>query len=84
MKYPDGKSIMWDAYYVEASVHNDDFTDNRVPLYYYEEPRYEDFLGGETPANIQTELFIGTTINIRDLQKIRLYGNPKARFQFGD
>ena len=41
MKYPDGKSIGWDAFYVEAAVHNEDFTDNRVPLYFYEEPKYE-------------------------------------------
>ena len=80
MKYPDGKSIGWDAFYVEASVHNEDFTDNRVPLYFYEEPKYEEYKGGETPANIQTEIFIGASIKPRDLQNFRLYGHPKARF----
>jgi len=37
----DGKSIAWDAFYVEASVYNEDFTDNRVALYYYEQPQFE-------------------------------------------
>jgi len=85
MKYPDGKNIGFEPFFVEASVHNDDFTDNRVPLYFYEEPKYEDSLSAaETPANIQTEIFIGATINARDLQNIRMYGHPKARFQSGD
>ena len=47
----DGKSVMWDGFFIEASVYNNDFTDNRVALYYYEEPTYEVF-SGETPANI--------------------------------
>lgn len=48
----DGKKVEFgDPVYIEASVYNDDFTENRVPLYYYEEPQYESY-SGETPANI--------------------------------
>lgn len=53
---------MWDPFYVEASVYNDDYTDNRVALYYYESPTFDSYQG-ETPANIQTEILIGTRIN---------------------
>lgn len=61
-----GKSVSWEAFYVEASVYNNDFTDNQVALYYYEDPSYDAY-SGETPANIQTEIMIGTKINARDL-----------------
>lgn len=47
----DNKSVMWDGFFIEASVYNNDFTDNHVALFYYEEPTYEVF-SGETPANI--------------------------------
>jgi len=39
----DGKSVMWDPFYIEASVYNDDFTDNRVALYYYENPTFDSY-----------------------------------------
>ena len=57
----DGSKLEWDALYVEASVYNNDFTENRVPLYYYQEPEYEHY-SGETPSNIQTEILIGAHI----------------------
>ena len=80
----DGKPLAWDVFYVEASVYNNDFTDNRVALYYYEEPQYESYQNGETPANIQTEIFIGTKIRQQDLKNIRMYNQAKARFQSDD
>ena len=46
-----GQSIMWDAFFIEASVYSDQFTTNRIPVYYYEEATYEKFYA-ETPANI--------------------------------
>jgi len=70
----DNKNIEWDAFYIEASVYEDQYTNNRVALYYYEEPTFDAYLGGETPANIQTEVFIGTHIAARDLDKVRKYG----------
>lgn len=76
----DGKPIAWDPFYVEASVYNEDFTDNRVALYYYEEPKLDAYEHGETPSNIQTEIFIGLKIRQQDADNIRKYGNPKARF----
>ena len=75
---------MWDPVYVEASVYENDFTNNRVALYYYDEPTYDHYSGGETPANIQTEIFIGTHIAQYDIQNIRKYGQPKARFMSDD
>lgn len=62
-----GKSVMWDGFYIEASVYNDEFTDNRILLHYYEEPVYN--LSGddsETPANLVDDIFISIKINPRD------------------
>jgi hypothetical protein len=62
-----GKSVMWDGFYIEASVYNDEFTRNRILLYYYEEPVYnlsDD--DSETPANLVDDIFISIKINPRD------------------
>jgi hypothetical protein len=32
---------MWDPIMIEASVYENDFTENNVELYYYEEPAYQ-------------------------------------------
>lgn len=72
---------MWDGFYIEASVYNDEFTDNRITLYYYEEPLYtlasDD---AETPANIPDEIFIDTKANSRDIPNLLKYGDFKCRF----
>jgi len=83
MSYEDGTRLDWDPLYVEASVYNNDFTENRVPLYYYEEPQYEHY-SGETPSNIQTEILIGAHIRQQDMRHIRRYAQPKARFRSED
>lgn len=31
---------MWDPITINAAVYEDDFTENNVELYYYEEPEY--------------------------------------------
>ena len=76
-------SIGWDEWYIEASVYSDQFTNNRVPVYFYEEATYEKFYA-ETPANIQLELFITAKINKRDVLNVMRYGNPKVRFRAED
>ena len=55
-----------------------------MPFYYYEEPTYDKYEGGETPANIQTEIFIGTKISKTEMPNILKYGHPKARFTSDD
>ena len=60
-------------------MYSDLFTDKKIELYYFDEPTYGEF-AGETPANIQDELFINLTINARDMWKVRKYAKPKCRF----
>ena len=61
------------------SVYDGLFTENKIELYYFEEPTYGEFVG-ETPANIQDELFINCTIAEKGLDIIRKYARPKCRF----
>lgn len=35
-----GENILWDPMTIDASVYENDFTENNVELYYYEEPDY--------------------------------------------
>ena len=79
----DNTPVMWDPFHIEASVYNEDFTDNRVALYYYEDPKFETYTG-ETPCNIQEEIFIKTTIMAHDLANVRKFATPKARFSTED
>jgi len=66
-------SVMWDAIYIEVSVYADRFTDNRIALYYYEEPEYLPGFDTETPMNVPDELIVRVNINPNDMDKIKLY-----------
>jgi hypothetical protein len=35
MNYDDGSNVLWSPIFVEASVYGEDFTDNKVDIYYY-------------------------------------------------
>jgi hypothetical protein len=51
------QSILWDPMNIDASIYGsgvNDFTDNSVQLYYYEEPEYGQLSVDESPANIET------------------------------
>lgn len=76
----NGQSVMWDKFYVEASVYNDEFTDNRISLHYYEEPTYS-IPVAETAANMQESLHIAIKYNPRDLDNFIKYSDFQCRFQ---
>ena len=35
MNYDNGTNILWDPVYIDAAVYEDDFTENKAPLYFY-------------------------------------------------
>lgn len=39
--------------YIDASVYENDFTENNVEVYYYEEPDYKELSTDESPANLE-------------------------------
>jgi hypothetical protein len=44
---------MWDPIYVDATVIGDEFTENEVELFYYEDPVLTGANIAEAPANLQ-------------------------------
>ena len=52
VNYNNGKNILWDPMTIDAAVYEDEFTDNNVQLWYYEEPDYQSVNPDESPANI--------------------------------
>ena len=37
-------NVLWDPINIDASVYENDFTENNVEVYYYEEPDYKEIL----------------------------------------
>jgi len=65
---------------VEASVYEDDFTQNFVNLWYYQEPDYQGITPDETPANVETQVFVKTDFKANDINRLYQYGNFTCRF----
>jgi len=77
-----GRNVGWDKFAIEASVYGDQWTDNKIQLYYYSEGTYEldpNFIP-ETPSNVPADLLFNAAFDPRDLDKIRRYADPKCRF----
>jgi len=47
------ENILWDPINIDASVYGNDFTDNNVEIYYYQEPDYKELSSDESPANVE-------------------------------
>lgn len=69
---------------MEVSVFSDDFTDNKIALYYFTDASYSSQFTSEAPANIPSEIMIDTSILAKDLNNVRAFSNPKARFTSAD
>ena len=50
-----------DPIYIEVSVFSDDFTENRLALYYFGDANYSSQFTSEAPANIPSEIMIETS-----------------------
>lgn len=51
---------MYDPIFIEASVYEDDFTENNVEIYYYQEPDFKNISTDESPANQENDIVIET------------------------
>jgi len=52
----DGKSqgVLWDPLYIDATVIGDEFTDNEVELFYYQDPTLKGSNIVESPSNVES------------------------------
>jgi hypothetical protein len=54
IKYKDtGASVLWDPVFIDATVIGDEFTDNEVELFYYEDPTKLSSNILEAPSNLE-------------------------------
>lgn len=51
---------MFNAMTIEASVYENDFTENGIEVYYYQDPIYGKPSIDESPANVENQVFIPT------------------------
>jgi len=79
----DDKSVKWDPVYVDATVLGDEYTENEVELFYYEDPALKGANIVETPGNIQSQLLIGVDFKGNDMGRLMRYATPKCRFTSG-
>ena len=75
------KSVLWDPIYIDATVTKDDeFTNNNVEVFYYQDPVLSTANIIESPANIQSQVLIFADFKKNNMQRLVRYANPKCRF----
>lgn len=79
-----GNNVQWDALTIEASVYENDFTENGIEVYYYQDPDYGKPSIDESPANIENQVFVPTNFKNQNTDRIEKYGNLTCRFQAED
>jgi hypothetical protein len=71
---------------IEASVSANSYTENKIEIWYYEEPVYEYLNVNGTATNQEKPIFISTDFkwDTNDLDKFRKHGNITCRFTSTD
>jgi len=75
--------VLWDSLYIDATVIGDEFTENEVELFYYQDPILKSSNIVESPANIQSQLLIATDFSGNWLPRLIRHATPKCRFTAG-
>jgi hypothetical protein len=78
-----GKSVMWDPITIDATVIGDEYTQNDVQLYYYQDPIVTKPNIVEAPANLQAQLIVGADFGAQNKARLVQHATPKCRFTFG-
>lgn len=68
---------------IDATVISEDFTENDVEIFYYEDPEIVSLNINETPANLQSHLLITMNFKNNDMSRIEMYAQLKCRFTLG-
>lgn len=80
-------NVLWDPINIDAAVYGNslnDFTDNNVEVYYYEEPDYKNLSTSESPANVESQIFIAADFKKNPTDRLRKYSNFTCRFRSED
>lgn len=55
---------------IEASVYENDFTENGVEVYYYEDPELIEKNIDESPANVENQVIVKTDFKSNDMKRL--------------
>lgn len=80
VNYLNSSNVLWDPMNLDAAVYEDDFTDNNVQVWYYQEPDYQGLSPDSAPANLETPIFIKTDFKSNPIERLQKYGNFTCRF----
>lgn len=69
--------------YIDALVWGDQFTQNQVEMFYYEDPQFRSSNIAESPANLQSQLLLTVDFKNNDLSRLLRLGDTKCRFTAG-
>jgi hypothetical protein len=58
---------------IDATVISEDFTENDVEIFYYEDPEISWKNIEETPANLQSHLFMKMNFKSNDMNRLEQY-----------
>jgi hypothetical protein len=84
VRYTDtGNSVMWDPMSIDATVIGDEFTNNQVHVFYYENPTLLGANINEAPANLEAQIIITSDFGAQSKTRLVKYASPKCRFTYG-
>jgi hypothetical protein len=69
--------------YIDALVWGDQFTQNQVEVFYYDDPALKQANIAESPANLQSQLLLTVDFKNNDLGRLTRLGDAKCRFTAG-
>ena len=75
---------MWDPMTIEGSVYENDFTENNVEIFYYQDPDFKNLSRDESPANQENDIIIDTDFKQNPQERLDKYGNFTCRFKSED
>jgi hypothetical protein len=65
---------------IDVTVNGDEYTDEYIELFYYEEPTYSGLSIDEAPSNLPVDVYIPTDFKKNHMDKIRRYHNATIRY----
>ena len=72
---------------IDASIYGsgvNDFTDNDVQIFYYEDPSFGELSTNESPANLETQIYLTTDFKKNPIDRLKKYANITCRFKGED
>ena len=77
----NGNPVKWDPIHIDATVIGDEFGQEQINLWYYDDPTVVSVNVAESPANLQAQILVAMDFKENDMKLIQLHGHFKCRFR---